>query len=68
MSIEGTKRMGDWGKLIPVNQNQHISQTNVNARDGYAVHITTNIPGTNFKVHDRLDSGGDYLKSNFAKG
>ena len=28
--IEGTKKLGDWGKMIPVNENSHLTQTNVN--------------------------------------
>ena len=67
MSIEGTQGMGNWGKKIPVNGTQHISQTNVNASDGYGVHITTGIPGMGIKIHDRLDSGGNYLGNNFAQ-
>ena len=67
MGIEGTEKMADWGKKIPVNENQHVSQTNADSKDGCAAHITTEIPGMKIKVHDRLDSGGNYTGSNFAK-
>lgn len=67
MSIPGSKKMGDWGKKIPVSDNSHITQTNSNSRDGSGAHVTTNIPGTNAKVHDRFDSNGIYIVSNFGK-
>ena len=59
--------MGNWGKLIPVNDNTHVTQTNKVSRDGYGVHITTGIPNSGVKVHDRFDSLGNYLGNNFAK-
>ena len=34
MGIEGTQRLQDWGKKIPVNDNVHITQTNATSRDG----------------------------------
>ena len=67
MSIDGTKKLGDWGKLIPTTNNGHITQTNANSDDGKAVHDTTNIRGTQFKVQTRFNSDGNYLDSNFAK-
>ncbi|MDP1694469.1 MAG: hypothetical protein Q8L34_02925 [Candidatus Woesearchaeota archaeon] len=67
MPIEGTERLGDWGKKIPVNPNAHVTQTNPSSRDGQAVHITTNIPTEPVKVQDRFDAGGNYLGSNFGK-
>lgn len=68
MGIEGTEYVGDWGKKIPIDlKKTHILQTNDNARDGQAAHVTTNITGTQVKVHDRFDSSGNYLGSNFSK-
>jgi len=68
MGIKGTGKLGDWGKKIPTNQNNvHITQTNQNSKDGEGAHITTNIPGTKAKVHDRYDSKGNYKGSNFGK-
>ena len=67
MTIEGTKYLGSWGKMIPVNDTQHITQTNISSDDGKGVHITQNISGTPSKVQDRFDSQGNYLGSNFAK-
>ncbi|MGM0486167.1 MAG: hypothetical protein ACQESR_05325 [Planctomycetota bacterium] len=67
MGIEGTQPLGDWGKKIPVNDNVHITQTNATSRDGLGVHITTNIPGEQVKVHDRFDAKGNYLGSNFGQ-
>ena len=57
----------DWGKKIPASDNSHITQTNSDSRDGSGNHVTTNIPGTNAKVHDRFDSNGNYTGSNFGK-
>lgn len=68
MGIDGTEKMGNWGKKVPTNlPNVHITQTNLDSRDSEAAHITTNIPGITFKVHDRFDSKGNYLGSDFAK-
>ncbi len=68
MPIDGTEKMGDWGKKSPTNlPNVHITQTNENSRDGEAAHVTTNIPGTQFKVHDRFDKEGNYTESDFGK-
>jgi len=67
MAIEGTEYIKDWGKKIPVSDNSHITQTNNISRDGEGAHITTNIQGTNAKVHDRYDANGNYLGSNFGK-
>ena len=67
MSIPGVENLGDWGKMTPVNPSQHITQTNGLSRDGLGVHITTEIPGTGFKVHDRFDSNGNSLGTNFAQ-
>ncbi len=67
MAIDGAKPLGDWGKKTPVNENSHITQTNHNSRDGSGVHVTTDIPGTNIKVHDRFDANGNSLGNNFAK-
>ena len=67
MTIDGSEKMGDWGKKTPVNDNSHVTQTNSNSRDGSGAHVTTNIPGTNAKVHDRFDSNGDYTGGNFGK-
>jgi len=68
MGIDGTEKMGDWGKKIPTNlPNVHITQTNDTARDGEGAHVTTNIPGTSFKVHDRFDKEGDYKGNDFGK-
>ena len=66
MFIKETEKLGNWGKKIPVNENVHITQTNSESRDGKAVHITTNIPGTSIKVHDRFDKDGNYLRNNFS--
>jgi len=66
MGIEGTEKMGDWGKKIPTNlPNVHITQTNENSRDGEAAHVTTNIPGTKIKVHDSFDKDVNYTGSDF---
>ncbi len=67
MGIKGTEYLGDWGKMIPVSDTTHVTQTNENSRDGRAVHVTTNIPGTSVKVHDRFDENGNYLGSDFGK-
>jgi len=67
MTIKGTELLGNWGKKTPVNENVHITQTNSNSRDGEGVHITTEIPGSPIKIHDRFDKDGNYLGSNFAK-
>ena len=42
-------------RKTPVNDNSHITQTNDNSDDGRSAHVTTNIPGTDAKVHDRYD-------------
>ena len=68
MGIDGTEHLGDWGKKVPTNlDNVHVTQTNWNSRDGKGVHITTNIPGTKAKVHDRYDVAGNSLGSDFGK-
>ena len=67
MAIEGTKAMGNWGKLIPVNEQSHITQTNDNSRDGQAVHITWNVPGEQAKLHDRFTSEGVFVGTDIAK-
>ncbi len=67
MPIEGTKDLGIWGKLIPVNDSCHITQTNQSSHDGYATHVTTEVPSLPVKVHDRFDANGNYLGSDFAK-
>lgn len=66
MSIDGAKNLGDWGRLIPVTNNVHITQTNDLSQDGLAVHVTTKIAGMRLKVHDRFDAYGNYLGSDFA--
>lgn len=66
MPIKGTVKK-DWAKIIPVNNDSHVTQTNNISRDGYAVHITNNIRGTQAKVQDRFDASGNYLGSNFGK-
>ena len=68
MGIDGTEKMGDWGKKIPTHlPDSHVTQTNKNARDGEGAHVTTNIPGTPLKVHDRFDKDGNYKGSDFGK-
>lgn len=67
MTIPGTKKLGDWGKMVPASENSHITQTNVNSHDGYAAHVTTQIPDTSAKVHDYFDSEGNYLRSSFGQ-
>ena len=67
MSIEGTEHLGDWGKMIPVNDQVHFTQTNANSGDGLGMHVTTDIPGEQIKVQDRFDENGKYFGSNFAK-
>ena len=68
MAIDGTEKMGDWGKMVPTHlPNAHITQTNASAYDGVGAHVTTNIPSTPFKVHDRFDANGNSLGSDFAK-
>lgn len=67
MAIEGTKKLGDWGKMIPVSNNQHVTQTNINSYDGLSFHNTLNISETPFKVHDRFDKNGNFLSSDFSK-
>lgn len=67
MSIDGTKYLGNWGKMIPVNDNSHITQTNVDSCDGLGFHATINIPGTQFKVHDKFDANGEFIGSYFSK-
>lgn len=67
MAIDGAEKMDDWGKKTPINDNSHISQTNSNSRDGEGTHVTTNISGTNAKVHDRFDSDGNYIGTNYGK-
>ena len=65
-TIDGSEKMGDWGKKIPTNLiNVHISQTNSNARDGPGDHVTTEIPGENAKVHDYFDENGNYIGTGF---
>jgi hypothetical protein len=65
--MEKSDYMGNWGKLIPVNPDVHITQTNENANVGNGVHVTTNIPGTQVKVHDYFDANGNYLGTGFGK-
>ena len=68
MPIDGTEKMGDWGKKVPTHlPNVHITQTNKKARDAQGGHVTTNIPGTQAKVHDKFDANGNYLGSSFGK-
>ena len=67
MTIEGTKYLKDWGKMVNINNTQHLTQTNANSDDGMGFHITQNISGTSSKVQDRFDFQGNYLGSNFAK-
>lgn len=65
--MEKPIRIGDWGKLIPVNNDVHITQTNENAYVGSGVHVTTNISGTQIKVHDYFDANGNFKKTDFGK-
>ena len=67
MPIDGTKPLGDWGKLIPVNDNVHITQTNAISDEGKGAHVTTNIPGERIKVRDYFDANGNFDRTNFAK-
>lgn len=67
MSIDGTKKLGNWGKFIPVSSSIHITQTNSESNDGIGVHITTDISGLPVKLHDRYNANGNYLGSSFAK-
>lgn len=65
--IDGTKPLGDWGKMTPVNDSGslHITQTNNNARDGFGVHVTTQVGG--ISIHDHFSPNGDFLKTTFGK-
>ncbi len=65
MPIEGSKPLGEWGKLIPVTRFSHITQTNASSADGNAFHITTDIPETPMKLHDKFDAQGNYLGFDF---
>jgi hypothetical protein len=65
--IKDSNYMGDWGKIIPVNENVHISQTNQNAYEGTGAHVTTKIQGTQVKVHDYFDANGNFLRTDFGK-
>ena len=67
MPIDNTKTLGNWGKKSPVTENIHITQTNNQARDGKGVHVTTNISGTQAKVHDYFDEQGNFSGSGFGK-
>lgn len=67
MSIEGTKKLGDWGKMIPGDGQSHVTQTNRNSHEGEGGHVTIGIPGTKSKVHDYFDGEGNFLRSDFAK-
>lgn len=67
MTINDSSNMGDWGKKIPVNSNSHITQTNSNSYDGRAAHVTTNIPGTGTKIHDRFDANGNFTGTDWTK-
>lgn len=68
MTIDGTKKAGDWGKIVPSNlANVHITQTSASANDGKGAHVTTNVPGEQIKIHDRYDEHGNNLGTNFAK-
>ena len=66
MSINGSEYMQEWGKKIPVNDFSHITQTNDLSRDGLGAHITWNVPGENWCVHDRFDANGNFGGSSFA--
>lgn len=66
MPIDGAVPLHNWGNLTPVNRDVHITQTNLNSRDGLAAHVTTNIPDLPVKVHDRFDANGNYQGNNFA--
>ncbi len=66
MGPKDSKNLGNWGKMTPVNDSSHITQTNSNADAGLGAHVTTNIPGMPLKVHDFFDANGNYLGSDFA--
>lgn len=66
MTIDGSRPMGNWGKKIPTfDDRSHITQTNVNAGDGKAVHVTDNIKGSPYKVHTYFDANGNFKFSDF---
>lgn len=60
-----TKELGNWGKMIEVNETSHITQTNENAVVGKGFHVSTCIPGTPIKVRDFFDDGGDFIETSF---
>jgi hypothetical protein len=63
MSFNNIKPLGNWGQMTPVNDSGsiHITQTNINSRDGLGAHVTTQIGGAS--IHDRFDSNGNFLNT-----
>ena len=66
MPIDGTKPLGDWGKMVPVNESGsiHITQTNINSRDKLGAHVTTQKGGAS--IHDSFDANGNFLGSDLS--
>lgn len=67
LSIFNHDKNGRLGEKSPVNNNVHITQTNQNAQVRHGAHVTTNISGTQAKVHDFFDSNGNHTGSGFGK-
>lgn len=65
MAIEGSKNLGNWGHMTPVNDSGsiHITQTNGNAAVGPGAHVTTQVNGESFR--DYFDNNGNYKGSDF---
>lgn len=64
MPIEGTKDLGNWGKMVPTeDSNIHITHTNENADRGPGAHITTQVPGVPVVIRDYFDADGNYTGS-----
>lgn len=61
----GSKDLGNWGRMTPVNDSGsiHITRTNQNARVGSGGHVTTQVGGSSFR--DYFDSNGNYKGSNY---
>ncbi len=62
-----TKNLGNWGKMVEVNNSTHITQTNANANTGWGTHISTCIPETQVKVRDYFDASGNYKGTSFGR-
>lgn len=68
MGSDGSKSLGDWGKMTPVSSdddsNVHITQTNENSNDGTGAHVTTQVGDVS--VHDYFDQDGNYNGSDYS--